>query len=171
MKKTTTVPQGPHGHFANRLLASVVGIDGHRRLAAGLALGCVIGCLPKDSLFPVAIALIGLLSTANLLSMILGAVVTSLIAPNFDWLFDRIGFGLLSQPMLQPLLAEMSAWPVVAWTRLENTVVTGSFIVGIVLFWPVYLSGCLFFKFYRPKLILFFNNYKSTRWLTNGNLG
>ncbi len=156
-------------NLAHRFVASIVGIDSHRRLAAGLALGFVIGFLPKDSLFVVIIGLVGLLSTANLITLLIGAVVISLIGPNFDWLFDRIGFSLLSQPALQPMFAELSTWPIFVWTRFDNTVVVGSLIVGLLLFWPTYLGGCIVFKFFRPKLILFLANRKSTRWLARAS--
>lgn len=117
---------------------TVRGFDTPHQLGLGLAFGIAVGLIPKDSLLPYAIGVIAILSTANLLCFGIGVVVAHFISPALDHLTHEIGSWFLTFSPLEPLWATLSEFPLVAWTRFNNSVVMGTLILGILLAVPIY---------------------------------
>jgi len=109
-----------------------------RRIAAAVALGMVVGIVPKDNL---TAAVLGML----LLSLRLNLAAGSLSTLFFMWIgvlsepiLDRVGYALLTSPPLVPYWSRLYQLPLVPWTGLNNTIVLGSLVLGLALFYPVY---------------------------------
>ena len=131
----------------------VSSINSPHELALGVALGVVIGLMPKDSAFPWMIGLVLLLSRGNLLCGILATIVASICSPALDGVFDRLGLSLLSLEFMQSQYAAWMEVPWMAWTRFNNTVVAGSLFFGVLAALPVYLLSQVFFRVWGIAII------------------
>ncbi len=116
------------------------------RVACGLVLGLFIGLLPKDSALCYLVALIALLSPISIWAVIVSAASFSFLGPLLDTWTDAVGFWLLSQPLLLPVWNWLESVPAIAWFRLNNTVVVGSFGLAGLASLPVYILGGITFR-------------------------
>jgi uncharacterized protein (TIGR03546 family) len=109
-----------------------------RQMALGFALGALIGLVPKGNL--TAVALMGLLCAVrvNLGAGLFGLFLFSWVAILTDPLADSVGLWLLSQESLRSVWTMLYDTPVVPWTGFSNTLVLGSLILGVALFYPLY---------------------------------
>jgi len=123
-----------------------------RQLALGFAMGLVIGLVPKGNLIAVLLMTILCASRVNLGAGMLTAFFCSWLGPIVDPVTHRIGLTLLTSRPLEPLWTALSDLPLASWTRFNNTVVLGSLVLGLVLFYPAYrLSKPLFVR-YAPQI-------------------
>jgi uncharacterized protein (TIGR03546 family) len=127
------------------------GGDSPRQLACGLALGLLLGLIPKGNLTAVVISLLIFGSTVNLGTALLTAAAVSAGAVYLDPFTHRIGQTVLTHPTLQPHWTRFYEMPVVPWTDLNNTVVAGSFLLGVTLLYPAYLLSRPVFQRYWVK--------------------
>lgn len=127
--------------------------DSPRQLALGVALGMMVGLLPKDNLMAVGLGMILLASRANLASAALSAFAFSWIAAWADPLAHRVGYWLLTLKPLQGIYAGLYSLPLVPWTKFNNTVVSGNLVLGLLLAYPVYRISKLAIENYGPKLM------------------
>ena len=109
-----------------------------RQLALGFALGMLIGLVPKGNLTAAALMVILLGSRVNLGTGTVAAAVFSWVGMLVDPLTHRIGEGLLRHPSLEPTWAYLYDLPLMPWTGFHNTVVLGSLLLGLWLFYPAY---------------------------------
>ncbi len=111
------------------------------QVAAGAALGAVIGLTPLMNIHNLAIfALIVVLNVSfggGMLGWVLFAPVGFLLDP----LFDAIGQRLLQAPALIPMWTEWYNTPLVPYTNFNNTVVLGSFVSWLVLAIPIFFAA------------------------------
>ncbi len=109
------------------------------QVAAGIALGSILGLTPLVSLHnAVVFGLIVLLNVsfpAAMLGWALFVPAGFLLDPLFDW----IGHTLLFTPSLTSFWTSLYNMPVVPLTNFNNTVVLGSLVFAVVSFLPVYL--------------------------------
>lgn len=112
--------------------------DTSRQLALGLALGVVLGLVPKGNLLCVGLCLVALATRVNLGMTMISAVVFSLLSPLADPLTHRIGLALLTWDLLRPVWDVAYGLPLAAWTAFNNTVVLGSLTLGLGLLLPTY---------------------------------
>ena len=128
-----------------RLLRGVVQVstseDAPRPVAFGIALGMMIGLVPKGNLIAAVLGVILLASQANLIAGGFAALVFSWVGMWTDPIAHRIGLAVLALPSLQPCWVRLYELPLAPWTKFNNTVVLGSLILGLALFYPVYRSS------------------------------
>lgn len=120
------------------LAAALTDEDAPRELALGLALGVLLGLVPKGNLTAGLLMAVLLCLRANLAGAFLSAFVFSWIAALLDPLTHQIGLVLLHATWLQVCWERFFALPLVPWTNLNNTVVLGSLVIGLLAFWPCY---------------------------------
>ena len=132
---------------------TVRGFDTPHQLGLGLAFGIAVGLIPKDSLLPYAIGVIAILSTANLLCFGIGVVVAHVVSPALDHLTHVIGSWFLTFSPLEPIWATLSEFPLVAWTRFNNSVVMGTLILGILLAVPIYTMTRMVSRSIRHRFV------------------
>ena len=109
-----------------------------RQLAWGVALGVLIGFVPKGNLIAVALAAVLFSLRVNLLAAMIAAFVCTWLGMLMDPFFDRIGYVILTLKPLEPTLANIYRWPYMPWTEFNNTVVMGAFAVGVTQLYPTY---------------------------------
>lgn len=120
--------------------------DSSRRLALGVAMGILIGLIPKSSLFVWALGIVLMVSTANLMTALVTGLAASWIAIYLDVFTHRLGAIVLTDARLEPTWSQLYELPIVPWTLFNNTVVMGSLLTGLALFLPVYLLSESFFR-------------------------
>ena len=125
--------------------------DSPRLLAFSLALGMVLGLMPKGNLLAVLVSMVLFASRSNLAVAMISALLFSYVGPWADPLTDRLGAALLNWPVLRPTWMWLHSQPLVPWTSFNNTVVLGSLTLGLLLFYPVYRVVWSFFAWRRAK--------------------
>ena len=110
------------------------------QLAAGIALGSILGLTPLVSLHnAIVFALIVMLNVSfagGMLGWALFVPVGFLLDPLFDW----IGHTLLFTPSLTPFFTSLYNTPVVPLTNFNNTVTLGSLVASLVMFLPLFYA-------------------------------
>ncbi|MDR0338182.1 MAG: DUF2062 domain-containing protein [Planctomycetaceae bacterium] len=129
----------------------LIGRFGAYEIALGLAFGVLLGFLPKANLLFVILAIIFFLSRANIIIGVLATLVISFFAP---WLYsfaDWLGREILMSAQGQQIIGMLFCIPVMPWTMLDHTVVLGMFLLGVLLFLPVFLVAWIWLKIVLPK--------------------
>jgi uncharacterized protein (TIGR03546 family) len=109
-----------------------------RQISMGLAMGMVVGLVPKGNLLAIVLGMILAASRVNLAIAAASAVLFTLIGVFLDPVFDRVGTWLLRMPALQQFWTDLYNTPVMPWTDFNNSVVLGSLTVGLLMVWPVH---------------------------------
>jgi uncharacterized protein (TIGR03546 family) len=118
----------------------------------GIALGFLIGLLPKATLTAQLLLILLMALRVNIPMALLTVLLMTFVNPLMDKLTDPVGYYLLTSSALYPLWTKLYNMPVIPWTGFNNTVLTGGLVVGSVLLFPVYLAGRRFGAFYNSKL-------------------
>ena len=123
-----------------------------RQLAMAVALGMMIGLLPKGNLLAAGFTFLLLTLRVNLGVGLTTAFLVTLFSGSIDPLTHGIGLRMLRHPSVYPLLSQLHQYPVVPWLSLNNSVVLGSFILGVGLFYPTYHGSERAFQRIVPAL-------------------
>ena len=123
-----------------------------RQLAMAVALGMMIGLLPKGNLLAAGFTVMLLTLRVNLGVGLTTAFLVTLLSGSIDPLTHGIGLRMLRNPTVHPFLSQLHQWPVVPWMSLNNSVVLGSFVLGIGLFYPTYHGSERAFQRLMPVL-------------------
>ena len=108
------------------------------QLAAGIALGSILGLTPLLSLHNAVVFCLIVMLNVSFAGAMLGWAVFIPIGFLLDPVFDRIGHTLLFTPSLTPLFTSLYNMPVVPLTNFNNTVTLGSLVTALVLFIPFF---------------------------------
>ncbi len=112
-----------------------------RQIAAGFALGSIVGLSPMFTLQGLFVWLLILIFNVNLSAAILAFTLFSIFAYLLDPAFHWLGYQLLvNVEALKELWTTLYNAPIAPLTRFNNTVVLGSFLAAIVLSVPVYVG-------------------------------
>ncbi|MCA9067358.1 MAG: TIGR03546 family protein [Planctomycetaceae bacterium] len=144
---------------------AIVDQDSVRQLALGFALGMVVGLVPKGNLIAISLMMIVGASKVNLGTSMMGAFVFSWVGMLIDPISHEVGLWLLTQESLSGFWTWLYNQPIVPWTRFNNTVVLGSFVLGWALFYPVYRITKSRLTVWQPKLAERFQKFKLTQIL------
>jgi uncharacterized protein (TIGR03546 family) len=122
-----------------------------RQIGAGIALGFLIGLMPKTTLTAQLLLVLLMATRVNVPMGLLAALAVSLLNPLLDKVTDPVGYAMLTSEALRPLWVKLYNMPLVPWTGFNNTVVPGGLVLGGALFYPVYLAGRRFGVFYNAE--------------------
>ena len=110
------------------------------QLAAGIALGSIIGLTPliniHNAIIFAAIVLLNVSFAGGMLGWALFVPFGFLLDPLFDW----IGHSLLLAPSLRGLWTSLYNMPIAPLTNFNNTVVLGSLVFALLFFVPLFLA-------------------------------
>jgi uncharacterized protein (TIGR03546 family) len=134
--------------------------QGSRSIAAGIALGFVMGMSPALSLQALVMLLILFLFRVQAGAATLAAFFFAFMAFLLDPLFDVVGRTVLSAAALQGLFTTLYNLPVVPMTRFNDSVVMGAGLVGIALSPLVYWVSLKLVAQYREKVVARFKQTK-----------
>ena len=125
------------------------------QIAFGFAFGACIGLSPLISPQSIVIWLCVFLVSVNISSAIFGAAIFGILGLTLAPLADKIGYwALAGMPALQPAWTALINMPIVPFTRFNNTIVLGNFIIAAVLFIPIIIVMKKFIVYYRSTLRL-----------------
>ncbi len=123
------------------------------QIAGGFALGAIIGLSPSFTLQGILIWLIILVLDVNLSSALFSFTLFSLFAYLLDPLFHRLGYALLvNTDALKGMWTTLYNMPIAPLTRFYNTVVLGSFVSALILFFPIHMGMKRFVMAYRSHV-------------------
>jgi uncharacterized protein (TIGR03546 family) len=140
-----------------KAIKSLLGVlhssDSPWQVAFGAALGALIGLNPLSTLQAAVLFLVLMATQSNLGAAALATALFALLGFLLDPVAHGLGYALLVQaPSLTPLWTDWYNAPLVPFTRFYNTVVLGSFLLGLVLFVPVLLGTRQGVIYYRKNL-------------------
>jgi uncharacterized protein (TIGR03546 family) len=157
-----------------RLLRAVVATfhqeDSPRLLALGCAFGVLVGLVPKGNLTAAALALVLLSLRLNLVAAAASTALFSWLSAWTDPLAHRIGLAILSRESLQPYWAALYEKPPMPWTALNNTVVLGSVLLGLALWYPAYHLSRRLFSRYRDWAVAKIEQYRAAKMLAQADI-
>ncbi len=147
------------------LVRALVAESTHRQIAAGIALGMIVGLVPKGNLLAFLL-LTGVSSLRiSLPAIFFSTFLFSWIATLLDPLTDRIGLFLLTHPGLVPFWEWLYDHPLVPWTQFNNTIVIGSLLLGVLASYPVYRITLPLIEKYEPAVSVRVKKMRLTKWL------
>jgi uncharacterized protein (TIGR03546 family) len=112
------------------------------QVAAGIALGSVLGLTPLVNAHNLLIAAIILVLNVSVGGAMLGWALFLPLGFVLDPVFDRIGHQLLLEtPALTPMWTAWFNTPVLPYTNFNNTIVLGSFVAWLVLAVPIFFAA------------------------------
>lgn len=137
---------------ARSILQVLQADDAPWQVALGAALGMVMGFSPfngpQNYLLFILLMYLNVNLGAGALATAAFAVIAALLDPVAHW----IGYALLVKAQgLTPLWTRLYNLPIVPFTRFNNTVVLGSFVLALVLFVPVLFLARGIFLTYRAR--------------------
>lgn len=117
---------------------ALVSENSRKQIAWGIALGVLVGFVPKGNLIAIGLAAILFTARVNLLAAIITAVICSFVGILLDPFFDHMGRSILETASFQQFFARVYQMPYAPWTAFNNTVVMGSLFVGLLQLYPTY---------------------------------
>ncbi len=124
--------------------------DSPLQVAGGVALGMIMGFQPLGGPQNIVLLLLVFFLNVNIGSAFLAAGVFAAVAALLDPLAHAIGYALLVQAdSLTPLWTSLINLPIVPFTRFNNTVVLGSFVLSLILIAPVMWGISAGVRYYR----------------------
>lgn len=134
-----------------RVVQALVAHDASNQLAAGFALGMVLGLVPKGNLIAVSLFVLLFSLRVNTGIGLVAALAFSWIGPVLDPIADTLGAYFLSAGTLQPTYATLFHMPLGPWFEFNNTVVVGLLAIGAWASYPVYYLSYLGFEWNRKR--------------------
>lgn len=144
--------------------------DSSRQIAAGVAIGFVLGFVPKMTLLALVLGVLLCALRVNKAAGLLTAAAVGSLAPLADAFTHKLGLKVLTLPSLQPTYAWLYDAPLGPWWGLQNTVVCGSLLVGLYVSYPVYLITRGLVDRLRPPVVRWALKYKFGRLLLGAQL-
>jgi uncharacterized protein (TIGR03546 family) len=141
-----------------------------KAIAGGVALGAIVGLTPKLGLHNLLIVFILFILNVNGTAAAFGTAVFALFSYAGDPLFNRLGHGLLTAGPLQGLWTALYNTPVFPWTRFNNTLVLGSLVFSLLLFWPLFFLVDWAVPRYRDRVLAQADKWKVARWMKASKL-
>ncbi len=111
------------------------------QVAAGMAIGSVLGLTPVLNLHNLLIFSLVVLLNVSFGGAMLGWALFVPVGFLLDPVFHAAGLQLLEAPSLRPLWTAMTNTPLVPYTNFNNTVVLGSFVGWLVLAVPIFFAA------------------------------
>jgi uncharacterized protein (TIGR03546 family) len=108
------------------------------QLAAGFALGMIVGLMPKGNLIALSLFVMLFSLRCNVGISLVAVVMFSFAATWTDPVAHKLGVAVLSMEPLQATYASVFNLPLGPWLGFDNSVVTGSLLLGLWLAYPVY---------------------------------
>ncbi|MEQ8848487.1 TIGR03546 family protein [Botrimarina sp.] len=152
------------------LLGVLLTNDSSRQVAAGVAIGVVLGAAPLGSLTAVALGVVLCSLRVNKAAGLLAAAGVAAATPLLDPFTHKLGLKVLTVPSLQSTYAAAYDAPLGPWWGLHNTVACGSLLLGLYLSYPVFLGTRALVDRARPWAVKHIAKYKLGRVLLGAQI-
>jgi len=125
---------------------AIAGRQHPHQLAWAVALGALLGVVPHGNLIAVFILIFLLSVRVNHAMAGLVTIGVSFVAMWLDPSSHEVGQFVLTHPKIAPHLSAAWELPLAPWTQMNNTVVMGSFVIGVAALIPIF---CLTYPVFR----------------------
>jgi uncharacterized protein (TIGR03546 family) len=121
-----------------KIVQAAIGSSSPHEIAAGFALGMVLGLMPKGNLIAVSLC-VALFSLRVNKGVGLAAVALfSFVSQWADPLTHKIGLWALTVDSMQAVYASVFNLPLGPWLGIHNTIVAGTLVLGMYAAYPAY---------------------------------
>jgi uncharacterized protein (TIGR03546 family) len=148
-----------------KLIVALNGNIKKSQIAAGLAWGVLLGCIPGGSIFGIVLFLVSFFFSHHHWSKIFLMVILKLLSPFFIYWVDFIGWEILHFDAFLPFFTSMYNMPFVPFTKFNNTLVMGGLALGVVLWLPSFLIFLALIPLYRNYIAVKIRNSKIVKAL------
>lgn len=121
-------------------------------LASGLAFGFFLALLPGGNLLWAVLFIVAFFIKHNTGAFLVSLALFRFVTPLFDPLLDRLGGTVLEFPALQSLFTRLYNLPLLPYTSFNNSLVMGGFLLGLILWVPLFFLFRLLVGIYRTRL-------------------
>ena len=121
-------------------------------IAHAVSLALLLGLIPKNNALFYIVTVFCLFIRINKAAFVIFTAIFSLLAHFADPMLDTIGWYVLNLDFLRPALSSLLEIPFVGFTRLNNTIVAGGLVAGLLLYIPSYALARLLVWAIRSKL-------------------
>ncbi len=121
------------------------------QLAGAVAIGALLGIIPHGNVLALLVLIVLLSLKINHSMAALTTIGTTFAATKLDPYSHDVGSYILTHPTLGPKMASFWKLPLAPWTDLNNTVVMGSFVIGVAALLPIFLITYPVFRFFKPQ--------------------
>jgi uncharacterized protein (TIGR03546 family) len=128
------------------IVRSLLAGNGAGQLAAGFTLGMIIGIMPKSNLIALTLCIAMFSLRCNKGLGLVTAIAFSFVGPWIDPFAHKVGLAMLGVGSLQTTYATVFNWPFGPWIGFNNTVVTGTLLIGLYVAYPTFWFTRLFFR-------------------------
>ena len=108
------------------------------QMAWAVALGVLLGIVPHGNLLAFGILLLIIAVQINHALAAVTTIGVTFLATQLDPVSSQLGGFVLSHERFGPMLQQAWQYPLVPWTDLNNSVVLGSFLLGVGALLPIY---------------------------------
>lgn len=133
---------------------------GTNQLAAGIAVGFILGMTPVMSLQSLIVFMCLFFFRIQIGAAFISAFFFKFIAFLFDGVFDSVGQMVLETKSLEPLFTTLYNMPIIPFTRFNNSIVMGSGIISFILS-PIVFYGAKILVFKYRVIVL--ERWKGTK--------
>jgi uncharacterized protein (TIGR03546 family) len=133
---------------------------GTNQIAAGIALGVVMGFSPALSLQMAVAIVLMLIFRIQIGAALISSFFFAFPAHLIDPIADQWGQKVLNNPSLTPLFTTLYNMPLVPFTRFNNSIVMGSALVGFVLAPVMFFVSKTMIQKYRVHIVQKFQSTK-----------
>lgn len=156
--------------FFIKLLKSILSIlqsqESPKEVAMGVCLGAMIGLSPFDCLHTYLILILIFIVKVNMGAAFLSIALFKLVGFCLDPLAHLIGYLLLVKAnFLNGLWVYLYNLPILPYTRFNNTVVLGSFVLALILFIPIFHGTIKLLHLYRAHWYEKVEKSRIMKWL------
>lgn len=135
----------------NNVRKAIAGRRFPHQLAGGVALGVLLGIIPHGNLLALIVLVSVLCFRVNHALMAVVAIAASFGATRLDSYSHQVGEFLLTHPTGNHWATQAWSLPLVPWTDINNTVVLGSFVIGLASVLPVFAITLPLFRLTAPE--------------------
>ena len=135
------------------LIALLRGKSSPGFVAAGFAVGAILGLIPKGNLLGVFFFLLFFLTQIDKAVALISTLLFTPLGYLLDPLAHRVGRYLLADvAALKPVWTALYNLPIIPWTHFNNTVVLGQLVLGLLIFIPLFIAVRLAAVYYQKNV-------------------
>ncbi|WP_456479339.1 TIGR03545 family protein [Nautilia sp.] len=151
--------------FFIKLLKELNSAQNEKFISLAIVLGAINGFLPFFNIYTFFIFIIVFIIRVPLGLFFASWGVFSALGYFLDPLFDKTGYLILTSQSLKPFFTFLYNLPLMRWSGYNNTVVTGSLVIGVLTGTVLYFLLNGYFSLYRKTFFPFFEKHRLLKWI------
>jgi uncharacterized protein (TIGR03546 family) len=154
-----------------QLAQALVAHESPRQIALAVALGMLVGMVPKANLIAVGLGVLLFGLQVNRPAGLAALGLFAWLSPQWDAFADRVGRVVLEWPPAEATFVALYDMPLGPFLGFNNTVVMGQLLIGFYVFYPVYHLSYALTSRLQPPLRKWLLSYRAIRWLYGAEIG